>query len=109
MFLLPVEEPPTLEYLFTSLNDKLIHRLINQPIIQFPIQNHELPHPHSNSSLHNSRVMRCTHPNSSYSSSSSSLHKPIISISHKNLLITYSLTPNQFFFNNRNAWPSPEE
>lgn len=32
MFLLPVEEPPTLEYLFTSLNDKSIHRFINQSV-----------------------------------------------------------------------------
>lgn len=66
----------TLIYLYTSLNVKLIHRFINQSIPQSPIQNHELPHPHSNSSLHNSRVMRCTHPNSSssYSSSSSSPH-----------------------------------
>lgn len=111
MFLLPVEEPPTLEYLFTSLNVKLIHRFINQSINQSPIQNHELPHPHSNSSLHNSRVMRCTHPDSSSSSSSSSssLHKPIISISHKKLLNTSSLTPKPKISNNRNAWPSPEE
>lgn len=32
MFLLPVEEPPTLEYLFTSLNDKLIHRFTNPSV-----------------------------------------------------------------------------
>lgn len=75
--------------------DSSIHQPISQLTPQSPIQNHELPHPHSNSSLHNSRVMRCTHPDSSSSSSSSSssLHKPIISISHNNLLITYSLTP----------------
>lgn len=32
MFLLPVGESPTLEYLYTSLNDKLIHRFINQSV-----------------------------------------------------------------------------
>lgn len=66
--------------------DSSIHQSTHQSIPQsLPLQNHELPHPHSNSSLHNSRVMRCTHPNSSssHSPSSSSLHKPIISISHK--------------------------
>lgn len=95
MFLLPVEEPSTLEYLFTCLNDNLIHRFINQSINQSPIQNHELPHPHSNSSLHNSRVMRCTHPNSSssYSSSSSSPHTHQHQHQSHNLLITSSLTP----------------
>lgn len=40
MFLLLVEEPPTLEYLFTSLNDKSIHRFINQPINQSPNHSH---------------------------------------------------------------------
>lgn len=103
----------TLIYLFTSPNDKLIHRFIN-PSINPPTthRNHELPHPHSNSSLHNSRVMRCTHPNSSssssYSPSSSSPHTHHQHQSH-NLLITYSLTPKPKIFNNRNAWPSPEE
>lgn len=52
--------------------DSSIHRSTHQSINPPTIQNHELPHPHSNSSLHNSRVMRCTHPNSSSSSSSSS-------------------------------------
>lgn len=38
MFLLLVEEPPTLIYLFTSLNVKLIHRFIDQPISQLTPQ-----------------------------------------------------------------------
>lgn len=57
--------------------DSSIHQSTHQSINPPTIQNHELPHPHSNSSLHNSRVMRCTHPNSSsssYSPSSSSPH-----------------------------------
>lgn len=65
--------------------DSSIHQSIPQSL---PLQNHELPHPHSNSSLHNSRVMRCTHPNSSSSSSSSSSPHTHHKYQSHNLLIT---------------------
>lgn len=68
--------------------DSSIHRSTHQSINPPTIQNHELPHPHSNSSLHNSRVMRCTHPNSSSSSSSSSSPHTHHQHQSHNLLIT---------------------
>lgn len=70
--------------------DSSIHQPISQLTPQPSIQNHELPHPHSNNSLHNSRVMRCTHPDSasSSSSSSSSPHTHHQHQSQKKLLIT---------------------
>lgn len=114
MFLLPVEEPPTLKYLFTSLNVKLIHRFINQSINRSP------NHP---SKIMNLLILIATALFTTLVSCDVRIpillllpplpphHTPIISISisHNNLLITSSLTPKPKSFNNRNAWPSPEE
>lgn len=92
MFLLPVEEPPILEYLFTSPINKLIHRFINQS-------------PNHPSKIMNFLILIATALFTTLVSCDVRIpillllplppphHTPIISISHKKTADYPSLTP----------------
>lgn len=98
MFLLLVEEPPPLEYLFTSPNDKSIHRFINQSITQSPP-----------SKIMNFLILIATALFTTLVSCDVRIpilppplllpphHTPIISISHKKTADYPSLTPKPIF------------
>lgn len=113
MFLLPVEEPPTSEYLFISLNDKSIHRFINQSVNQSST--------HSYSKIMNFLILIATALFTTLVSCDVRIpilppplllpphHTPIISISHKKIADYLFTNTKTNILNNRNAWPSPEE